>query len=322
MRLFDVYLAVDWSARSLPSPATPTRDALWVGEELAPGVADPGFLGETYWRTRQACLAHIRTRLLHHVELGRRVLLGFDFPYGYPAGYATALGLSGDTPPWRRIWDELRRLVVDDPTNGNNRFRVAATLNARCGDATSGPLWGCPVGVHLPMLAPTSPGYPYPVRSGLVLERMRLVDRQVHGVQPVWKLYGNGSVGSQSLVGIPAICRLRDDPALARISRVWPFETGFTSAPTSNKGPSIVHVEIWPGVVRDSLDPTIAIRDQAQVRAVVRWLADLDTAGRLGMLFAAPADLSEEALTICIEEEGWILGGGLRNESIDSRWHQ
>src|SRR6266702_4329431 len=202
--LFDVYLAIDWSARSLLGPATPTRDSLWVGERLAPGIADSGVLGETYWRTRQACLA-------------------FDFPYGYPTGYAAALALSDHTPPWRQTWDELKRLVVDDATNGNNRFAVAAALNARCGDPTPGPLWGCPVGTSLPTLAPTSPGYPYPVRPGLALERLRLADRLVRGVQPVWKLYGIGSVGGQALVGIPAICRLRDDPALAAISLVWPF---------------------------------------------------------------------------------------------------
>lgn len=173
MRLFDVYLAIDWSARNMPSPTAPTRDALWVGEGFAPGVADPGPPGETYWRTRHACLDHIHARLLHHVEAGRRVFLGFDFPYGYPAGYAAALGLSGDAPPWRRIWDELRRLIVDDAANCNNRFAVAAALNARCGDPTPGPLWGCPVGTRLPTLAPTSPGYPYLVRSGLSLERLR-----------------------------------------------------------------------------------------------------------------------------------------------------
>ncbi len=311
--LFDVYLAIDWSARSLLGPATPTRDSLWVGERLAPGIADSGVLGETYWRTRQACLAYIRARLLHHAEAGRRVLLGFDFPYGYPTGYAAALALSDHTPPWRQTWDELKRLVVDDATNGNNRFAVAAALNARCGDPTPGPLWGCPVGTSLPTLAPTSPGYPYPVRPGLALERLRLADRLVRGVQPVWKLYGIGSVGGQALVGIPAICRLRDDPALAAISRVWPFETGFTGAinraPTTlEQGPSIIYAEIWPGIVPNPLDPTITIHDQAQVRAVVRWLAELDTLGRLSTLFAAPPGLSKEALATCVEEEGWILG--------------
>lgn len=33
--LFDVYLAVDWSARSQPSPPKPARDALWITKKGA-----------------------------------------------------------------------------------------------------------------------------------------------------------------------------------------------------------------------------------------------------------------------------------------------
>ena len=40
---------------------------------------------------------------------GKRVLIGFDFPFGYPAGFAARLGLSG--PPWQGVWAEIARLV-------------------------------------------------------------------------------------------------------------------------------------------------------------------------------------------------------------------
>ncbi|HEY7347501.1 MAG TPA: hypothetical protein VH599_04225 [Ktedonobacterales bacterium] len=311
MRLFDVYLAVDWSARSAPSPAAPTRDALWVGERFAPNQAAETSCSEIYWRTRHACIDYLRTRLLQHMGAGRRVLLGFDFPLGYPAGYSAALGLSGDSPPWRKLWEELQRLMVDDATNANNRFQVAAALNARCDGPVPGPLWGCPSGMRLSALAPTSPSYPYPVRAGLSLDRLRLTEYKTRGIQPTWKLYGVGSVGGQALVGIPAISRLRSDPALESVSHIWPLETGFTPAPTSDRGPAIIFAEIWPGLVPDPLDPHIAIRDQAQVRAAVRWLAHLDTTNQLGVLFAKPAYLSSEALARCVTEEGWILGSGL-----------
>ncbi|MDQ2906816.1 MAG: cobalamin biosynthesis protein CbiG [Chloroflexota bacterium] len=310
-RLFDTYLAVDWSARNTPSPAAPSRDALWVGEQCAAGLPAAETPGETYWRTRQACITYIRTRLLHHTQHGRRVFLGFDFPYGYPAGYAAALDLSGDASPWRRIWNTLSRLIVDHPDNSNNRFTVAAALNVQCGEPIPGPLWGCPVETRFPTLAPTSPGYPYPVRLGLALERLRQVDRLERGMQPIWKLYGNGSAGSQALVGIPALQRLRDDPALIDISLVWPFETGFTPLSIPDQGPFILHAEIWPGLVSDRLDPTLAIRDQAQVRAMVRWLAELDQDGKLATLFSAPTHLSSQALNECREEEGWTLGAGI-----------
>lgn len=315
-RLFDVYLAIDWSARSQPSPAKPSKDAIWVGEKTAYNIVDSTVKGESYFRTRHACREYLRERLLHHVRYFRRVHIGFDFGYSFPHGYAEALGLSGNLPPWRLVWNELTRLIKDDTENGNNRFEVAAQLNARCGGLTPGPLWGCPIGREFPTLKSKSPlvGYPYPVRPELFIDRLRWVDKRVRGIQPIWKLIGSGSVGGQSLLGIPTVCQLRDYPELSSISRIWPFETGFTPTPTPEGGPFILHVEIWPGIVPDSLDPNISIRDQAQVRAYVNWLARLDSKGHLCELFDTPENLSEEALCDCVNEEGWIFGGGCKEK--------
>ncbi|HUS14460.1 MAG TPA: cobalamin biosynthesis protein CbiG [Chloroflexia bacterium] len=305
-RLFDAYLAVDWSARNLPSPARPSADALWVGEYPAP---DSGTAPETYWRTRHRCIAHVRGRLLHHVAAGRRVLLGFDFPYGYPAGYAAALALPEPAAPWRRLWDALAGLITDDACNGNNRFTVAATLNARCGGPRPGPLWGCPRAAQTPHLAPTSPAYPFVTPRGPLLARTRHVEQRIGGhIQPCWKLLGTGSVGGQALVGIPRMVALRDDPALAAISRVWPFETGFGPDPLAGAAPGILHAEIWPGIVPGPLDASVPVRDQAQVRAVVQWMAALDATGDLGSRFVPPAGLTRAALAQCVAEEGWLLG--------------
>jgi hypothetical protein len=312
MTLFDAYIAVDWSARNAASPKTPTRDALWVGERLTGCADDDIIAGETYWRTRQECAAYLRERLLQHTSAGRRVLVGFDFGFGYPASFADALELAGEKPPWRRIWDILANMIVDAADNTNNRFAVAAELNARCGGVAPGPLWGCPVNLRLPHLPPTSPVYPYVVRPGLTLQRLRLMDQRERGLQPAWKLYGTASVGSQILVGVPYVRQLRDDPALTAICRVWPFETGFTAAPVPEQGPFILLTEIWPGIVARLLDPSIAIRDQAQVRAVVQWFADLDAAGQFSTLFAFPKNLSPGDAETCLREEGWILGGGIK----------
>lgn len=312
MTLFDVYLAVDWSARNAASPKTPTHDALWIGERLACEADEDAIAGELYWRTRHECVAYIRERLLQHTSAGRRVVVGFDFGFGYPTGFADALRLTGDRPPWRRIWDMLASMIVDTADNTNNRFAVAAELNARCGGVIPGPLWGCPVNVRLPHLPPTSPEYPYAVRPGLALQRLRALDSRERGLQPAWKLYGTASVGSQILTGIPYVRQLRDDPGLAAICRIWPFETGFTSAPLPERGPFILLTEIWPGLVARLLDPAIAIRDQAQVRAVVQWFAKLDAARQFGAFFDLPNDLSPQAAEICVLEEGWIVGSSKR----------
>jgi hypothetical protein len=303
-RLFDVYFAVDWSARATPSPAAPSPDALWIAERAA---APGGRVEETYWRERAACMAHLRARIAEHLAAGRRALVGFDFPFGYPAGYAAALGAPGGGPLWRRVWDLLAALVTDGPANRNNRFAVAEGLNARCGPGP-GPLWGCPIGAGSPHLRPTSPGFPYPVGPDRALAARRLTERRAPGAQPCWKLYGVGSVGGQALVGIPALRALRDDPALTAVSRVWPFETGFTPAPTPAGAPAVVYAEIWPGIVPAPLDASGPIRDQAQTRAVTAWFAALDAAGRLGALLAPPAGLSAAERAACAREEGWILG--------------
>ncbi len=306
--LFDVYIAVDWSARGKPSPRKPGKDSVWVGEAALSRGSGTDTPQEQYFRTRQACAAHLCKRLLHHTEARRRVLLGFDFAYGYPAGYAEALGLPGPAAPWRRTWDELARLIADQD-NVSNRFEVAAVLNARCGGEVPGPLWGCPLPHERPSLEATSPAYPYPVHEERTLSRLRLTDARQKGVQPVWKLFGNGSVGSQMLVGIPVAAILRDDDRLAPFSRVWPFETGFTPAPTPAAGPFVLHAEIWPGIT-SALDPDLAVRDQAQVRAIAGLFARLDGEGRLGELFKRPAGLSGGDEAKVVAEEGWILGTG------------
>lgn len=101
---------------------------------------------------------------------------------------------------------------------------------------------------------------------------------------------------------------------LARFSKVWPFETGFSPAPCSTTGPCVLHAEIWPvlftGEVKAqrAADPKLEIHDQAQVRALCAWAERTDAAGDLGRFFDKPEGLSDSALKGCVEEEGWILG--------------
>src|SRR5437763_14090783 len=76
--LFDRYLFVDWSGRATPSPRRECRDAIWTGEGARAG-SGAGEQTETYWRTREACAAFLRERLLEHTRKRLRVLVGLDF---------------------------------------------------------------------------------------------------------------------------------------------------------------------------------------------------------------------------------------------------
>jgi hypothetical protein len=77
-----------------------------------------------------------------------------------------------------------------------------------------------------------------------------------------FRLFGTASVGSQSLTGIARLHRLRNDPKLAAVSAVWPFETGWTAkAKWLPAHVLVLHAEIYPSV-RDSLPDDIKDRGQ------------------------------------------------------------
>ena len=307
-RLFDAYIFVDWSAKTGPTRVKPSRDAIWVGELTRGGDG-----AETYCRTRAAATAYVKELLLSHVRAERRVLVGFDFPYGYPAGLAAHLA-NDDSPAWRKVWSFLGSAIQDDESNKSNRFAVASQINALIGDGP-GPFWGCPPSqISDAGLTPRMKGlftYPFATPTGL-LGRLRRTEQAMSGGQETWKLLGAGSVGSQALLGIPRVLALRDDPAFKGFSSVWPFETGFTSQPSRDRGPWILHAEIWPGIVADTdieheKSLTGTIHDQAQVRLMCRWAESEDDAGRLGSWFDSSV-LPSDADHSISEEEGWILG--------------
>lgn len=308
MPLFDSYIFVDWNSSIRKGPQNPAENNVWIGEFPSENI-----LPERYCRSRTECIDYLYNRLIKHIEKERRVLLGFDFPYGYPKGFAYALNYDNGHQLWLRIWKELSDIIQDAQNNVNNRFEVADELNVRIGGPLVGPFWGRPQNYNFANLHTYSPGFPFQTTNGISLERLRLVDQRLPGVQEIWKLYGQGCVGSQALVGIPRLYYLKKHITLSQYSKIWPFETGFTRIPVPKQGPFILHAEIWPGVVNHATADLIAnepylIRDQAQVRAMCRWAAELDNNNEFGDFFGPPAGLSDRQKKECIEEEGWILG--------------
>lgn len=198
---------------------------------------------------------------LEQTQLHRRVLIGFDFPYGYPANWHNVVGVanSGDR---QALWNLLEQLIVDGAHNDNNRFDVATELNAAVADF-AGPFWGRPnsKGAAYPALPATKP-------ECFVNEivEFREIEQwlQNTGRRPksVWQLFGNGAVGSQALLGIPVLHRLRNHEQLQRCSQVWPFETGW-QCPTVQR-PFVLYAEIWPGAIPVERG-LHAVKDAAQV---------------------------------------------------------
>lgn len=220
--------------------------------------------------------------------------MGFDFAFGYPA--------EAGLPAGRALCARLAAMVRDAPDGTNNRFEVAGLLNreiqATLAGDFEGPFWGHPQGQTHPYLSPKRPR-PFPLR----IPNGRLAERRhgARGIQSPWKLFTRGSVGSQTLVGLPAVHRLLTDPALAARARVWPFETAWDRAIGED---TIVVAEMWPSLVDCSRQP-YAIKDQCQVAAVRDWALDRPAALARGL--ARPSDLTDDEERIARETEGWIV---------------
>lgn len=269
---FDTVIMVDWSGGNDRGPR-PKKDAIWAGVARG-GVSDPPH----YLRNRQVAEQWLGAFFETELGAGRRVLAGFDFPFGYPAGVAAHV--TGQADPFA-LWEWLEARIEDAPKR-NNRWQVAAGINALFPGI--GPFWGNGSKTDVPGLPRKGRA-----REGHGVEEFRHVERAAKGTFSVWQLAGAGAVGSQVLMGLPVLARLR-----RRFSAsVWPFE-----APDG----ALVLAEIWPSLLNDAVKAhctrTGEIRDAAQVRLLARALSALPEEELAGML------------SVRSSEEGWILGLG------------
>jgi precorrin-8X/cobalt-precorrin-8 methylmutase len=278
---FDRYIAVDWSAANERRTG---KDSIWIAE-LGPDGVQPSVNPST----RAEATSLLIERIGAARAANERVMVGFDFVFGYPRGAARAIA---GKPGWRAMWDAIGEAVKDSADNKSNRFDVAAQFN-RVLELEH--FWGHPPHHRYADLTPTRPQHDY-----LHISEHRLAEKYARGPQPVWKLAGIGSVGSQSLLGIPRLLKLKAEfPEAA----VWPFETAFEQhlAP-------VTLVEIYPSMFPVSGD--IEPKDREQVEVSVARFAELDRAGFLGDFLSAPGILLANQRREVLEEEGWIAGVG------------
>jgi hypothetical protein len=297
-RLFSAFIIVDWSAASKP---TTGADSIWIGVLKRDVRFRMAF--ESYNPpTRAEAEKRLAVVLDDLKKRGERALLGFDFPLGFPRGFAAALKLAGE-PAWRAVWDQLDRMAKDKADNTNNRFGVGAEINRRL---TGGPFpfWGCPPKDALTTLQPKR-SRPHGADD---LPEYRHADVAAKGAASIWKLYYNGSVGGQAILGIPAVRRLK--LARGEAVKVWPFETGFQPlTEAALDGVEVVVAEVYPSLLKLQAGPG-EVKDLAQVRGTAEHFARLDEAGRLAALFGPPRGTPPDVVLDAEREEGWILGAG------------
>jgi len=291
-RLFNAYLMVDWSAAAKPATGP---DSIWVG------VMKRNVRFQMAFEAHNPATRFEAEKLLNGVldDLKRkdeRVLVGFDFPFGFPRGTGAAMQFS--EPYWRAMIDFLAKEVKDKPDNTNNRFQVAARMN-RVMTGGPFPFWGAPARDEQTMLSAKRPRE----HTDDDLPEFRLTEAGHKGSSPIWKMYYQGSVGGQTLTGLPAVKRLSN----ARAAKLWPFETGWRPlAPSDLSGVEAVFVEIYSSMF--AVEPLAGeTKDAALVRGACERFNRLDEKAQLAALFGpAKDDPRRDAVE---REEGWILGG-------------
>lgn len=273
MSLFDGYLMVDWSSAAVPKTGA---DSIWLAYQ------SDGELSLDNPATRGEAMQLVEEILSEASRNSQRILAGFDFAFGYPAGAAAALTNGGD---WRDLWRLLKAEIGEGTDNSNTRFADAARLNAKFpGD---GPFWGNGLKANidgLPRKRPTGYGAHLPPLN-------RYAEEMATSAQEVWKLSGAGSVGGQALTGIAALEGLREKVPF----RVWPLET---------LGDEAGHVvcEIYPSMVPHHCDEVI--KDAGQVRSIAEVFSWIDGQGRLDELLKAPLKMPKHVR----REEACMLG--------------
>ena len=149
--LFDAYLFCDWSANSSPKVG---KDSIWLADGWFESNGSFVLDDPENSPTRASAERRIRARLLRHNDAGRRTLIGFDFPFGYPEGSVSRLTRHVDAG-WRDLWSLLESKISDGPDNRNNRFEIAHELNTMVGERW---YWGCPTTKATAYLAETKDG--------------------------------------------------------------------------------------------------------------------------------------------------------------------
>ena len=277
MTRFDRFIMVDWSSGNDTGPK-PKKDAIWLSEN--------GNQAE-YLRNRQLAEKRLDQAIRDALSANERLMIGLDFPFGYPAGFAEAL--TGTAHPFA-VWDWLEARLEDQPKS-NSRFALADRINSLFPGI--GPFWFNGLRKqefeHLPRKD---------TRTGHGMADRRRCEMDAKGAFTCWQMGGAGAVGGQVFTGMPVLSRLRQ--RFEENVAVWPFD---------DLDKEIVFVEIWPGLINPVVKEAEAqggIRDAHQVQLLAKALTALTDAQMTRML------------DVSAPEEGWIFGLGFEQELMDA----
>ena len=106
------------------------NDSIWIAMgEWSSRAFDAG--PPVSVRTRMLAVEVLRRQLFQWRGGGKRVLVGFDFAFGYPAGFAAALGLTTSDGACGALHSHFAAHVMDSPNNAHNRDAFAEECTGR-----------------------------------------------------------------------------------------------------------------------------------------------------------------------------------------------
>ncbi len=194
---------VDWSGGS--GRRGGRSDTIWIAQ--GPESADAPLTHSPHSRTET--MSVIRSLLASEVGSGRRILLGFDFAYGYPVDFGVTLqaatGSSDRDPPWMTVWQYLSEQIKDDegtapgakPSNRSNRFEAANRVNALVSTAAeaAGPFWCASSPLAYQYIPQKRPPEPFLTAQGYAVRGLRLTDKRARSGSP-FRLFGTARLGT------------------------------------------------------------------------------------------------------------------------------
>lgn len=293
--LFDTYIIVDWSASNTPKTG---KDSIWIGEVRRTNTRLTT-LAPVNIPTRSAAMSRIESRLTKEIAQGRRVFIGFDFPFGYPAGSASIL--TGSTG-WQPLWKMFAEKAIDDDANRSNRFQLANQWNR---EKFGKPVfWGRP---HQHRYANLPARKPH--NDIIKAYEYRIAEHWQPTAKSLWQLAYTGAVGSQAILGIARLEKLRR--TFGDKLRAWPFETKWDR----HLDAPVIIGEIYPSMIEPEFRGN-EVKDAAQVRTMARLYAKLDRNGVFCKFLSRPEGLTAQESKTILREEGWITGAGHSIEQL------
>ena len=298
--MFDRFIFVDWSASKGSNTG---ENSIWIGSCSRNDMTTLDAVNPSTRTEALSCLKEIITE-----NRKGKILIGFDFGFGYPHEAYKPDGIGKD---WKSLWQKFHRnFYEEDYKKGKERFRFtqAKEWNKEYGLC----FWGEPntkkntesIGLEKDKVKEAMEN----------IGEFRITDKRASwsGVKSLWQLYGAGSVGSQSLLGIPYVEKLRN--CLEKKIKVWPFETQFGK---NLKDFDVLLCEVhFAAITRvganvmDRTEKSSEVKDRIQVEEMCRFFAEEDKDGSLLQKFLTVdcACVSKDDRSIAQTKEGWILG--------------